>query len=100
MLLEAMQKAAKASAVRSNDRGTNRRCEKRMPTKSARFLIHCWGRRAAIKASTRSASLWLGSVVVTPLAVGEAGSPRGFGRSSCVVIVLPKNAQSLQYDRV
>src|SRR5437588_4426665 len=52
MLLEARQKAMKASNVRSNSEGENNCWAKTIPTKSARFFVHCFGRSARSRART------------------------------------------------
>ena len=97
MLLEARQKAAKATTARSTRANVSNRCAKTIPTKIARFFVHCRGRRADSNANMRLDVPGVGDVFVgaDKSAVGAINRPL---RSLCfaAVIVFSKNTRSLQ----
>src|SRR5579859_5004949 len=89
-MLEARQKAAKASAARSNDERANNLWAKTRPTKRARFFVHWRGRMAFTKANSRSFVPGLRGAV--SFAIEEIASPGLCVCSSVVKIVFFKRA--------
>src|SRR5258706_6440962 len=84
MKLEARQKMTKATQARSRDERVNSRCAKTIPTKTARFFVHCLGRIANNIANIRPATVVLEvSVMVLFLVEERSCSSLCF---SCVIV--------------
>src|SRR5437764_14900061 len=98
-MLEARQKAVKASATRSKDETVNRRWANTRPTKRARFFVHCRGRIAATNANIRPLVPGLRGVGVVPVVMEESSSLCCFVCSSVAKLVFFKNRLSLQHER-
>ena len=71
MKLEARQKMTKATQARSRDERVNSRCAKTIPTKIARFFVHCLGRIANNIANIRPATVDLEVSVMVLFLVEE-----------------------------
>src|SRR5258706_16370452 len=84
MKLEARQKMTKATQARSRDERVNSRCAKTIPTKTARFFVHCLGRIVNNIANIRPATVVLEvSVMVLFLVEERSCSSLCF---SCVIV--------------
>src|SRR6266566_5957471 len=71
MLLDARQKTTNATVVRSKDARLNSCCANTIPTKRARFLVHCLGRIDTTTARKRPPIPDVEDLVFAPLAVEE-----------------------------
>ena len=100
MQLEARQKAAKATTARSTRVNDSSRCAKTMPTKMARFFVHCRGRRAVSNANKRPpVPSGEGGFVLAD--ISSVGGINWLLRSVCFVAmpVFSKNAGSLRRQK-
>src|SRR6266516_3894617 len=98
-MLDARQKTTNAANARSNDDRLSSCCANTIPTKRARFFVHCLGRIASDRARRRPPIPNVEDLVVAPLVVEERSSFCSRVWFARVIVIFPKSYRILQRQK-